>query len=103
MARSMFKKIQDFYSQDLRIDLTPAALLAKMGPKNAAYQPAAERGAFVVSVSQGDVHESVYVLLSEQVFDSLSEAHTFFETLRFEHPTAQFYDFAAHPSGGRGT
>lgn len=95
----MFEKIKDFYSQDIRIDLASASMLADLSPQNEVYRSAAARGGFVVSIAQGNVHESVYVSLAEQVFDSISAAQAFFETLRFRHPTATYFDFVAYPAG----
>ncbi|MEM5545027.1 hypothetical protein WNY61_20070 [Sulfitobacter sp. AS92] len=95
----MVKKIKNFYSQDLRIDIVPASMLAALGPQNETYCATAARGCFVVSVAQGDVHEGVYVLLTEQAFDGLLEAREFFETLCSEHPTATYFDFVTHPTG----
>lgn len=95
----MFEKIKDFYSQDIRIDLAPASMLAELSPQNKTYRSAAARGGAVVSILQGSVHESVYVSLAEQVFDSTSTAQAFFEALRFTHPTAIHFDFVAFPTG----
>tara|TARA_R110002012_G_scaffold47399_4_gene124257 strand:+ start:1478 stop:1801 length:324 start_codon:yes stop_codon:yes gene_type:complete len=92
----MFEKITDFYSQELRIDLAPAGMLADLSPQNEAYGSAAARGGFIVSVAQGDVHESVYVSLVEQVFNDLFEARELFENLRSEHPTATCLDFVTY-------
>ncbi|MFG6532155.1 MULTISPECIES: hypothetical protein [unclassified Sulfitobacter] len=50
----MFKKIANFYSQNLRIDLAPASILADLSPENETYRSAAERGDFVVCVAQGE-------------------------------------------------
>lgn len=95
----MFQNLEDFYTQKLRIDLAPATLLAELCPQNETYRAAAEHDAFFVSVLQGDVHEGVYVLLREQNFDSLSEAQAFYKSLFSEHPTAEYFDFVAYPSG----
>lgn len=93
------EKIENFYSQDLRIDIAPATMLAALDPQNETYCATAARGCFVVSAAQGDVHESVYVLLMEQAFDGLLEARECFETLCSAHPTATYFDFVTHPTG----
>lgn len=95
----MFQKLEDFYTQELRIDLAPAALLAELSPQNEAYRAAAEREAFFVSVLQGDVQEGAYVLLKEQAFDHFSEARAFYKSLISENPNAAHLDFVAYPSG----
>jgi len=95
----MFEKIKDFYSQDIRVDLAPASMLADLCPQNEAYCSAAARGSFMVSISQGDVHEGVYVPLLERPFSSISAAREFLEGLRSEYPTATYFDFVAHPTG----
>ena len=99
MPAMMVEKIKDFYSQELRIDLAPAAMLAALGPRNEAFCSEAMRGCFVVSAAQGDVHEGVYVLLTEQAFDGLLEARELIETLYSEHPKATYFDFVTHPAG----
>ncbi|WPZ31840.1 hypothetical protein T8A63_20365 (plasmid) [Sulfitobacter sp. OXR-159] len=96
----MFKKIANFYSQSLRIDLVPASLLAELSPDNETYRFAAERGDFVVCVAQGEPQESVYIALAEQIFSQLSEARNLFERLHAAHPAAAFFDFVADPAGG---
>ena len=95
----VFKKIANFYSQSLRIDLVPASLLAELSPDNETYRSAA-RGDFVVCVAQGEPQESVYISLAEQIFSQLSEARDLFERLHAAHPTAAFFDFVADPAGG---
>lgn len=95
----MFEKIEDFYSQDIRVDLATASMLADLNPQNAIYRFAAARGGFVVSISQGNVHDSVYVSLAEQVFDSISTAQEFVEALRRRHPTATYFNFVAYSAG----
>ena len=96
----MFKKIANFYSQNLRIDLVPASILADLSPENETYRSAAERGDFVVCVAQGEPQESVYISLAEQIFSQLSEARDLFESLRSAYPAAAFFDFVAYPAGG---
>ena len=96
----VFKKIANFYSQSLRIDLVPASLLAELSPDNETYRFAAERGDFVVCVAQGEPQESVYIALAEQIFSQLSEARNLFERLHAAHPAAAFFDFVADPAGG---
>jgi hypothetical protein len=85
----MFKIKCDFYSHDIRIDLIAASEMANLNPKNAGYRAAAERGAFIVSVLQGDIYESVYTLRLERAFDTLATAKSFFDYLVSENPDAQ--------------
>jgi len=96
----MFQKLEDFYSQDLRIDLTPAERLAALNPEHLPYCAAAERGAFIVSVLQGDVYESVYTQRMEQFFDTLAEARSLCERLQAKHPSAAYFDFVSFPESG---
>tara|TARA_R110002124_G_C8957156_1_gene513757 strand:+ start:2724 stop:3065 length:342 start_codon:yes stop_codon:yes gene_type:complete len=94
----MFQKLDDFYTQDIRIDLAAASQLADVNPENAAYVEAAARGAFIVSALQGDVYESVYTPLLERTFDTLAEARLFYDNLASEHPDAKCFDFVAPPT-----
>ena len=95
----MLETLDDFYTQDLRVDLVAASQLADLNPKHPEYLAAAARGAFVVSVLKGDVYESVYAPLLERTFDTLAEARVFFDGLASEHPDAKCFDFVAHPTG----
>jgi hypothetical protein len=95
----MFQKLDDFYTQNIRIDLIAASRLADVNPGNADYREAAVRGAFVVTVLQGDLHESLYTPRLERTFDTLAEARAFYDLLVSEHPDAACYDFVAHPAG----
>lgn len=95
----MLQKLDDFYTQALRIDLVPASHLAGLNPQNTEYRDAAGRGAFIVSALQGEVFESVYAPLLERTFDTLAEARLFYAKLASEHPDAKCFDFVAHPSG----
>lgn len=74
----MLETLDDFYTQGLRVDLVAASQLADLNPKHPEYLTAAARGAFVVSVLQGDLYESVYAPLMERTFDTLAEARVFF-------------------------
>ena len=49
----MLETLDDFYTQDLRVDLVAASQLADLNLKHTEYLAAAARGAFVVSVLQG--------------------------------------------------
>ena len=95
----MLQKLDDFYTQDVRIDLIAASRLADINPTHAEYRAAAARGAFVVSVLQGDVSESVYAPLLERMCDTLAEARLFYDNLASEHPDAKCFDFVVHPAG----
>ena len=95
----MLQKLDDYYTQDVRIDLVAASRLADINPKHPEYRAAAARGAFVVTVLQGDVYESVYAPLLERAFDTLAEAQLFYDNLSSEHPDAKCFDFVAHPTG----
>lgn len=96
----MFQKLEDFYSQDLRIDLTPAKRLAALNPDHLPHCAAAERDTFIVSVLQGDVYESVYAQRMERFFDTLAEARSFYEQMKAEHPSAANFDFVSFPASG---
>ncbi|MFG6665244.1 hypothetical protein ACGYKB_18480 [Sulfitobacter sp. 916] len=93
----MVQKLEDLYSQELRIDLMPASTLADLRPAHDAYRAAATRGAFIVSVLQGDVDEGAHVLLEERILESLSEARTVYENFISQHPEAAHFDFVANP------
>lgn len=93
----MFQKLDDFYTQDVRINLVAASRLAELNPENGDYRDAAARGALVVSVLQGDIHESVYTQRLERTFDTLAGAKAFYDLLVSEHPDAACFDFVAHP------
>ena len=95
----MLQKLDDFSAKDVRINLIAASRLADLNPKHPEYLTAAARGAFVISVLQGDVYESVYVPLMERTFDTLAEARVFFDSLASEHPDAKCFDYVAHPTG----
>ncbi len=95
----MLETLDDFYTQDLRVDLVAASQLADLNQKHPEYLAAAARGAFVVSVLQGDVCESVYAPLMERTFDTLAEARLFYNNLTAEHPDAACFDFVEHPTG----
>jgi len=94
----MLETLDEFYTQDLRVDLIAASQMADLNPKHPKYLAAAARGAFVVSVLQGDVYESVYAPLLERFFDTLAEARLFYNNLASEHPDAKCFDFVAHPT-----
>jgi|AntAceMinimDraft_1070359.scaffolds.fasta_scaffold113860_1 hypothetical protein len=96
----MFQKIEDFYCQEIRIDLIAAQQLASLNPKHIQYCSAAESGAFVVSVLQGDIQEGVYSVLMEHFFDTLAEAQQVYAILISENPGATHFDFVAHPTSG---
>lgn len=96
----MFEKFPDYYTQALRIDLISAVRLFELKPEHSPYAAAAERGAFVVSVLQGDIYESVYARLWEQSFDTYAEAKEMFGHLIDQNPDAANLDFVANPSGG---
>ena len=89
----MFQLLDDFYTQAIRIDLIAASHLAKLNPGNTTYHDAAKRGAFVVTVLQGEVHESVYMARLEQIFETFAEAKSFYDRLGAEHPDATCCDF----------
>jgi hypothetical protein len=95
----MLQKLDDFYTQGVRIDLVAASRLADINPKHPECRASAARGAFVVTVLQGDVYESVYAPLMERTFDTLAEARLFYDKLASEHPDAKCFDFVAHPTG----
>ena len=98
-SKLMLETLDDFYTQDLRVDLVAASQLADLNRKHPEYLTAAARGAFVVSVLQGDLYESVYAPLMERTFDTLAEARVFFDSLASEQPDAKCFDFVAHPTG----
>ena len=85
--------LEVFYTQAIRIDLNAASQLAKLNPKDAKYCAAAERDAFVVTVLQGEAHESVYVARLEQIFETFAEAQSFYDRLIAEYPDATGCDF----------
>lgn len=95
----MFQKLKDFYTQAVRIDLAPASRLSAINPENIGYRADAERGAVIVSVLQGDIHESVYTMLMERTFETYAEACSFCQHLALEHPDATCIDFVTDPSG----
>ena len=95
----MLETLDDFYTQDLRVDLVAASQLTDLNRKHPEYLTAAARGAFVVLVLQGDLYESVYAPLMERTFDTLTEARVFFDSLASEQPDAKCFDFVAHPTG----
>ena len=95
----MLQKLTDFYTQDIQINLIAASRMADINPKHPKYLAAAARGAFVVSVLQGEVYEGVYASLLERTFDSLAEARLFYDNLASEHPDAKCFDFLAYPTG----
>jgi hypothetical protein len=85
----MFQRIEGFYTQEIRIDLVAASQMAKLNPNDPAYCAAAERGAYIVSVLQGDNYEGFYGLLLERTFDKLDDAKSFFNLLALENPDAK--------------
>lgn len=95
----MFQKLADFYTEKIRIDLIPAERLAALDPGHDRYRSAADHGAFVVSVLQGEIHEGVYVPRMEGFFDTLAEAQEFYDQLITENPDAAHFDFVSHPDG----
>jgi len=95
----MFQKLADFYTQQLRIDLIPAKRLAELDPGHERYRVAADRGAFVVSVLQGEIHEGVYASRMVTFFDTLAEARGFYDRLITENPDAAHFDFVSRPAG----
>lgn len=95
----MFQKLADFYTQKIRIDLIPAERLAQIDPGHARYRSAADRGAFVVSVLQGEILEGVYAACMEDFFDTLAEAQEFYDQLITANPDADHFDFVSHPPG----
>lgn len=96
----MFQLLDDFYTQAIRIDLIAASQLAKLNPENTKYRDAAKRGAFVVTVLQGEVYESVYTSLLEKIFETFAEAKSFYDRLGAEHPDATCYDFTVPGAPG---
>lgn len=98
----VFEKLEGFYTEQLRIDLVPAAQLAAMNPSNEPYRTAADRGAFVVSVLQGDIHEGIYTPLQERFFDVLTEARDVYTALVVDNPGAASFDFVSDPTGASG-
>ncbi|WP_422026172.1 hypothetical protein [Roseovarius sp.] len=91
----MFELLKDYYTQNIRIDLASAEQLARLNPDVASYQSAAQDKMLVVSVLQGDVHESVYATLMEKFFDSFDEAQQIFLKLIRENPDAVYFDFVS--------
>lgn len=91
----MFHLVEDFYTQAIRIDLTAASKLAALNPGDANYRAAAERGAYIVTVLQGEAFDGVYSARLEQVFETYAEAKSFCEELSAEHPEASHDDHAA--------
>ena len=89
----MFERLENYYTQNLRIDLASAERLAKLNPDDVEYRKAAQNQNYVVSVLQGDVQESVYTLRMEKIFDTLDEAQKTFEKLTKENPDAASFDF----------
>ena len=90
---SMFERLENYYTQNIRIDLTSAERLAKLNPDDVEYRKAAKNKNYVVSVLQGDVQESVYALRMEKIFDTLDEAQKTFVKLTKENPDAASFDF----------
>ncbi|WP_114961166.1 hypothetical protein [Tritonibacter mobilis] len=89
----MFERLEDYYTQSIRIDLTSADQLARLNPENVEYRIAAQNNRYVVSVLQGDVQESVYSTRMQKVFDTFDEAQQTFLTLLRENPDAEYFDF----------
>ena len=89
----MFERLENYYTQNIRIDLASAEQLAKLNPDNVEYQKAAQNKNYVVSVLQGDVQESAYTLRMEKMFDTLDEAQKTFVKLTRENPDAAYFDF----------
>ena len=93
----MFELLDDYYTQDIRIDLASAECLSKINPNIEHYQNAARDGEFVVSVLQGDAYTAVYVLRIERIFATLEEARQFILTLIKQYPGAATFDFVERP------
>ena len=55
----MFERLENYYTQNIRIDLTSAERLATLNPDVVEYRKAAKNKNYVVSVLQGDVQEGV--------------------------------------------
>jgi len=66
----MFERLENYYTQNIRIDLTSAERLATLNPDVVEYRKAAKNKNYVVSVLQGDVQEGVYTLRMEKIFDT---------------------------------
>lgn len=94
-GEAMFEKFDGYYTDQLRIDLASAAELAALNPSIEPYRAAASRGAFVVSVVQGDIHEGVYSPLFERFFEVLTEAQELYDALVADNPSACCFDFVS--------
>lgn len=90
----MLKRVANYYTQALRIDLMPAAMLCALNPEDEGYREAAVRHAFIICVLQGDIEESVYIKLDEWCFDLLSDARAYLAKLQAADPDAICFDFA---------
>lgn len=93
----MIDRLEDYYTQNIRIDFTSAEQLAALNPDDIDYHNAAKTNRYVVSVLQGDVRESVYSTLLEEMFDTFDEAQRTFLRLINENPDAAYYDFVPKP------